>query len=321
MKDDHEERRRALIFQAVEEAVLALSPKQEKSLLLFGDHRIRVIGRAALGRTGEDLLREALLRILQGRRNWNKDARDLVTYLRVRLSTTPHIRGRWEEHMGRWKRILTGVVVVLGLSGGAGATLIDRGGGMIYDDDLNITWFQDANYVGGPMTWHDAKAWAESLVYGGYDDWRLPATVAGPLVFGYDGTTTAGFNITTSEMGHLFHEELGNVSYFDTFGNEQPGWGLANVGPFTNLQPYVYWSGTESSDWPGLAWYFIFDLIPPDPAYCAGYQTPGYEYNAFYALPVRDGDVASPVPEPGTMLLLGSGIVALIGTRKFRKKG
>ena len=29
----------------------------------------------------------------------------------------------------------------------AGATLIDRGGGLIYDTVLNITWLQDANYA------------------------------------------------------------------------------------------------------------------------------------------------------------------------------
>lgn len=35
----------------------------------------------------------------------------------------------------------------LGFSGAAGAGLIDRGGGLIYDDVLDITWLQDANYA------------------------------------------------------------------------------------------------------------------------------------------------------------------------------
>ena len=94
------------------------------------------------------------------------------------------------------------------------ATLFDRGGGLIYDDHLNITWLQDANYAktsnydaDGQMSWAGATAWAANLSYLDsvrnvtYDDWRLPTTVDGPYVFGYNGTTTAGYNITSSEMG------------------------------------------------------------------------------------------------------------------------
>ena len=67
------------------------------------------------------------------------------------------------------------------------ASLISLPGGMVYDDVLNITWLQDANYgagssyddgastTDGRMTWQHAVDWAASLDYGGYDDWRLPA--------------------------------------------------------------------------------------------------------------------------------------------------
>lgn len=55
------------------------------------------------------------------------------------------------------------VVFVFGLLGVANATLYDRGGGLIYDDVLNITWLQDANYADGKMTWADADAWADGL--------------------------------------------------------------------------------------------------------------------------------------------------------------
>lgn len=54
-------------------------------------------------------------------------------------------------------------------------------------------------------------------------DWRLPETVDGARRFGYDGTTTAEFNITTSDLGHLFYKFLGNLGYFDTDGNQRPG--------------------------------------------------------------------------------------------------
>ena len=75
------------------------------------------------------------------------------------------------------------------MTGVANALLYDRGGGLIYDSDQNITWLQDANYAktsgydsDGRMTWDNAVAWANQLEYQGYKDWRLPTTVDGPYV-------------------------------------------------------------------------------------------------------------------------------------------
>lgn len=48
--------------------------------------------------------------------------------------------------MKKWALVLS-VVMILGLSSVSWATLWDRGGGMIYDDYLKITWLQDANYA------------------------------------------------------------------------------------------------------------------------------------------------------------------------------
>jgi len=67
------------------------------------------------------------------------------------------------------------------------------------------------------------------------DDWD------GVWEYGVDGTTTAGYNITSSEMGHLYYTELGNDGYFDTSGNttgcsESSPYCLTNTGDFQNLQ-------------------------------------------------------------------------------------
>jgi len=87
---------------------------------------------------------------------------------------------------------------------------------VINDTDRNITWL---DYSNAPDTWQNQVSWAANLavtVNGvTYDNWRLPATVDGPYVWGYDGTTTAGYNITTSEMGHLYYTELVNKGYYD----------------------------------------------------------------------------------------------------------
>ena len=70
-------------------------------------------------------------------------------------------------------------VMALATSESTKAALIDRGNGLIYDNVLNITWIQDvalSSTLGGSgiFNWYDAKAWADQLVYRGYDDWRLP---------------------------------------------------------------------------------------------------------------------------------------------------
>lgn len=164
------------------------------------------------------------------------------------------------------------------------ATLIDRGAGMIYDTETDTTWLQDANYAKGSFEyWDQAKSWASQLVYGGYDDWRLPTTVDGPYVYGYDGTTTGGYNITTSEMGHMYYEELGNLGWRAVDGTSpQIGWGLNNVGPFFNIQTATdYYSDTEYSLDPAYAWQFSFRH---------GGQGASSKHGHAFAWAVRDGD-------------------------------
>ena len=207
--------------------------------------------------------------------------------------------------------LLLTVVIVFGLTLSAHATLIDMGNGTIYDNDRNISWLKNAN-TNGNMDWYSAMAWADSLVFAGYDNWRLPTTLlpdssCGPFILGVGW----GFNCTGIEMGNMFYTELGNLGYVapdDTY--PQPGWGLTNTGPFTNLQPALYWSSTER-DAGGGAWGFNFGTGDKP----ATLQT----YNQAYAWAVRDGDVGAPIPEPSTMLLLGSGLLGMVFWK--RKQG
>jgi len=229
---------------------------------------------------------------------------------------------------------------LVSLVGGAQATLSDRGGGMIYDSDLDITWLQNWNQgagsgyddtvglVGtGRMTWDNARAWADNLVWGGYSDWRLPTMEAGGLIcdFSNAGGTNCGYNVLTkmtkggstvyNEMAHLWHETLGNLAYCavgdEACDSPQPGWGLKNRGPFTNMQPYGYWSGTvEDGDLRSpSAWLFWID---------DGYQNNPQKSNALFAVAVRAGDVTSAVPEPQvySMLLVGLGALSIALRRR-----
>ena len=174
------------------------------------------------------------------------------------------------------------LISVLPLSAHAGLT--DRGNGLVYDDDIDVTWLLNANYPEATMTWTDAVDWAENLVFGGYDDWRLPLSDA-----------CTGKGCSESEMGHLYYLE---------------GVSSASPGIFTNVKPSLYWSSTEYDA--ALAWRFNFKY---------GTQSTGKKVQRRYVWAVRDGDVAPPVvPEPaGAALFIAGG--AVLAVRRLRKKG
>ena len=172
----------------------------------------------------------------------------------------------------------------------------------------------------GQMTWGGALHWIDAMNadggtgYLGYNDWRLPImldTGTSGCNFAYTGTD-CGYNIQTgsvattvySEMASLWYDTLGNKAFFDTSGTVQPGWGLTNTGPFSNVQSYVYWLGQGYAS-PGnnFAWAFTASN---------GSQGPNGKTENFYGWAVRSGDVSA-VPVPAALWLFGSGLAGLLG--------
>jgi hypothetical protein len=200
---------------------------------------------------------------------------------------------------------------------------------MLYDNVLNVTWLQDANYAKtsgasatGQMDWTTATTWAANLVFGGFSDWRLATNTpinGSSYNYGYssNGTTDVGYNITSpkSELAYMYNVNLGLKDVYSTTGAFQANYGVfgngttggqANVGLVNNLQSYAYWSGAEWSPGSGTAWSFDTYL---------GVQTSYGKSSQFYAWAVRPGDVSA-VPVPAAFWLFGSGLMGLLGLRR-----
>ena len=184
------------------------------------------------------------------------------------------------------------------------ASLFSRAGGtMIYDDVLNVTWLQDANYAqtssfdkDGLMTWDNAVAWADGLNFGGFDDWRLPSFTG--------ATTCSGFNCADSEYGHMFYNNMGASS----FNSILTGSNVANLALFRNIQDIEYWSGVESATHPFLSWRFRTQNG------LQGRNGKGFQY---YAWAVRSGDVTA-VPVPTAFWLFSSALIGLVVLNRKR---
>lgn len=218
--------------------------------------------------------------------------------------------------MNQYTKLSIALAIVATVSTNARATLLDRDlnndnvTDAFYDTELNITWLRNAN-INGAKAWVTANAWAESLNFGGYDDWRLPTmldTGAPGCEFIANNNTDCGYNVLTkvgatvySEIGHLFYVTLGNKGAYTTTGSAQAGAGLTNKGKFTGFQSAQYWTGLNYAQMAGVAW--SFDTSE-------GFQRNDYQTNQHYALAVRAGDITL-VPEPQTYALFVLGLSVL----------
>lgn len=197
--------------------------------------------------------------------------------------------------------------IVLTASGATQASLIDRGGGLIYDTDLNVTWLSNANYgagsvyddlassTDGRMSWANAVSWAANLSYYDsvrnvtYANWRLPINI--------------NFSSAT-EVEHLLYTEMGGNSWSSIHTTHNASYFL-----FQNIQDDVYWSNTSNIACATFGTHYS----------CAGGAAHPYnESIGLFAWAVRPGDVAA-VPVPAAAWLLGSGLLGLAGVARRRK--
>jgi len=194
-------------------------------------------------------------------------------------------------------------------SGGAG--LVPAAGGqMVYDRLQNVTWLANANLAAtqtfgvagvnrsGSMDYATAVRWVAAMNaynhgtgYLGHNNWTLPTTPAADNTCSSHHVNSFGFNCSNSALGSLYYREL---------GLREPNTAVpiphTRAGPFSNFQPYLYWSASSNSTHPqNTNGYASF-------SFNSGFQGANVSQNHLYVLPMLQGRL------PGTPAAVGNGL-------------
>ncbi|HWZ72214.1 MAG TPA: hypothetical protein VN326_12185 [Casimicrobiaceae bacterium] len=218
------------------------------------------------------------------------------------------------RHHGMRTTIGAALLVVCGLSPlwASAALVLSSDGITVYDTVNNISWLADANLAAanrfglplctgsgtqtcinasGSMRYDAAVAWVQAMnaaSYLGHSNWQLPTTPTNDSGCGKTGPTgdNFGFGCTASAFGSLWN----------ALRLKAPNTAVSipsnTVGPFSNLQPYLYWSQSGA---PPPAGNFTF-------SFATGWQGANTLPNFLYALPMVPGKL------PGTPPATGSGL-------------
>ncbi len=170
------------------------------------------------------------------------------------------------NHGFRW------LLVMVGCAGSvlraSGPFVLSQDGLTVYDSANNITWLANANLpamnrfglplcnssqigqqicvnASGSMNYNAAAAWVAAMNaanYLGHSDWQLPTTPVTDKNCGKVGPSgeSFGFGCTAGALDSLYN----------ALGFKSPNTGVAippnTTGPFSNIQPYLYWSQSSA---------------------------------------------------------------------------
>ena len=153
----------------------------------------------------------------------------------------------------------------------------------------------------GTMTYTSAVKWVEGMNkedYLGHSDWQLPTTPkreSDCTEFGKKASKNSfGFDCDENALGYLYYDALGF-----TAPNTAVPIPSNTVGPFSNFQPGLYWSGSQGNGTTGGLAVFSF---------ANGAQGGSTRSDYLYVLPMIKGELNGlPLPAGSTTLYVNLG--------------
>jgi hypothetical protein len=195
------------------------------------------------------------------------------------------------------------------------ASAVAVAGGEIVDDGrLGVLWLSNGNLPAtetfgvagisknGSMDYATAVRWVQAMNafnhgagYLGHNNWQLPTTPGKDLHCDRTGRhgESFGFHCSGSALGSL---------YYNTLGLQEPNTAVPipsmPTGPFSNFQPYLYWSKSPAAD-PSQGFVsFSFNT---------GFQGANVWRNHLYVLPMIRGKLPGTPPAEGGGLQVNPG--------------
>jgi hypothetical protein len=238
--------------------------------------------------------------------------------MRILLQDSGTSRGacRFENEDVRMKLISRGiriVILAIALITSAVTPSLASAQSVFYDQEDRISWLADANFPAsntfglpdcdsgtepcvnksGSMTYASAVAWVAAMNaanYQGHSNWQLPVTPPKDSTCSKTSPsgTNFGFGCDRSALGSLYGQ-----LFLDAPETAVPI-PHNTVGPFSNFQPYLYWS--ESS---------LGSLGNATFSFNTGWQGANTAPNFLYVLPMIKGQIPEAPPATGQGLQVG----------------